>query len=121
MTVRRFKATGLEIRLIDLGPGRGTRVDIEHATGAALLVPRADVVPMERGLRFSITCFDGVELCLDLDGSGEELVVASTAPTPLLGGATRVSAKRIAADERRPGALRVTGDEATMPIPVDEP
>lgn len=115
-----FRGPDLELRVIDPAIEGGVGVRIEHASGAALLVRSVEPARTQEGLHVTITGFDGSRFSVHIDPAWQTAQVTSDRPTPILGGADAAVARRDEAAEKREGTVRVTGDETTMPITVDD-
>ena len=116
MSERRYQTEELLLDVRGLGSEHGARLSVEHESGAALLVPRTKVATVDDVLQLETTGFDGTHYVVEL---GEERArITASAPSPILGGATELELPRTEVPKPAPGALRVTGDEETMPIPM---
>lgn len=115
-----YRGEGLSVRVTDPAIEGGVGIRIEHESGAALIVQSAEAEKSQDGLRVKLTGFDGNGFDVTVtDGWGRVIVHAESA-TPILGGGQTAEATRRPDLERTPDKVRVTGDEATMPIDVDE-
>ncbi len=117
MSHRRYATPDVIVDVRDLD-GDDVRLNIEHITGAALIVPRAPVNAFGGGKRIETTGFDGTAYVVEFDEAKSR--ITSSAPSVILGGASTLQVPRVAVDKKDIGPLRVTGDEETMPIPVDD-
>lgn len=115
-----FRSPGLRVRLVDPAIEGGVGVRIEHDSGAALLVRSVIAKKTEAGLHVDVTGFDGTQFAIDVDPEWASVQIRSSSPTPILGGGQEAAALRAKAAESESGPVRVTGDETTMPINVDE-
>ncbi len=116
MSHRRYESDDVIVDVRGLGSAHGVRLNVEHASGAALMIPRATEDAIDGGVRVCTTGFDGTRFTVDI--FEETATLTASAPSAILGGAERVEAKRVQVAAPDPGALRVTGDEETMPIPM---
>lgn len=117
---RRYVGRELTVRIRGLDGGGDVQIHIEHQSGAALIVPLCRRVARERGPELSTTGFDGTGFTLTLDEPSRSLEIVASAPTPILGGGTRVTLDNgedvVPAVSR---TTRVSGDEDTMPIDLE--
>ena len=115
-----FRGPDIEIRITDPAIEGGIGIRIEHASGAALLV--RSVIPKEtsEGLVASITGFDGILYEVTIDREWQSVELRSNSDSPILGGEKMLRGQRCEAAEQQLGPTRITGDETTAPIPVDE-
>lgn len=108
------------MQVVDPAIEGGIGVRIEHTSGAALIVPSTEA-ERRGGVRcVRIVGFDGTHFEIDIADDHETVSIRATVPTPILGGQRAASATRAPQLEKQLGAVRVTGDETTMPISVDE-
>lgn len=115
MSERRYVDHALEVRLSV--NATSARLRLEHKSGAALIVPDAPLCPTEGGARLTVSTFDGVQLILE--AHHDALRISASGPTALLGDRTECTLPR-GPDRTDTGPTRVTGDESTMPIPLDD-
>jgi hypothetical protein len=118
MTHRRYETPEVTIDVRGLGTEHGIRLNIEHRTGAALMVPRADSSDVDGATRIVTTGFDGTEFTIDI--RDEAVTIRSNVPSAILGGIDQLDAPRVEVKKADLGPLRVTGDEETMPILVGD-
>lgn len=118
MTHRRYETPEVTVDVRGLFTDHGVRLNIEHTSGAALIVPRADTTEIDGGVRLVTTGFDGTEYTVDI--LEETVVVKSNVPSQILGGLDHLEANRVEVKKSDLGPLRVTGDEETMPIQVGD-
>lgn len=115
-----YRGLGLSVRLTQPAVEGGVGLYIEHESGAALMVPSVEVRSTQDGLRADVTGFDGTCFEVEVRADFSEVEVRASSPSAIIGGGTRAVAKRRADLEAPRGPVRVTGDESTMPIEVDE-
>ena len=115
-----YRAEGLRVRITHPAPEGGIGVRIEHDSGAALIVASCPAHVTQDGLTASVRGFDGNLFDVRVSKAWEQVDLAAEQPTPILGGGRAVRLNRRTDLEREPTSVRVSGDEATMPIPVDE-
>lgn len=116
MNRRRYATEELIVDVRGIGSEHGVRLDVEHRSGAALMVPRTKAETIDGGLKIETTGFDGTQFTVVVLESTAR--VTSSAPSAILGGATELELPAVEIPPPDPGALRVTGDEETMPIPM---
>lgn len=115
-----FRGDGLSVRVTQPSREGGISLYIEHESGAALIVPSADAVATQDGLRARVSGFDGTSFEVALSGDHQRVEITASTPSPILGGRREAIATRRTDLEGPRGPVRVTGDESTMPIDVDE-
>lgn len=116
MSHRRYETAELVVDVRGLGSAHGVRLNVEHTSGAALMIPRATEEVIDGGVRVRTSGFDGTHYTVDV--FEQSVTIDATAASPILGGAQHIEAPRVEVPAADPGALRVTGDEETMPIPM---
>lgn len=116
MSHRRYTSNEVVVDVRGLGSPHGVRLNVEHRSGAALMIPRATEDAIDGGVRVCTTGFDGTRFTVDI--FDQTARITASAPTAILGGAESIEASRVNVPAPDPGALRVTGDEETMPIPM---
>lgn len=118
MSERLYLGDGLRLSIRGLGTSHPIRVQLEHDSGAALIVPGCEEGPGEKGPLLKTVGFDGTIFTISLDEETNEAAIEASQASPILGGARSARIMRgpdPTPDER---SVRVTGDEATMPIEV---
>jgi hypothetical protein len=118
MKERVYSGDGIELRVRGLGGRHRVRIHLEHSSGAALIVPGCEERIGDHGPRLVTAGFDGTTFTIDFDDGASLAVITSSQTTPILGGGVSATIARGDDVELDPKALRVTGDEETMPIPV---
>ncbi|MCK6547099.1 hypothetical protein L6R52_14715 [Myxococcota bacterium] len=118
-TIRRYTADAVTLRIRGLETS-AVRLHIEHASGAALMVPDCAREPRGATILLTTTGFDGTRFTVALDDAAKTATVTSSAPSAILGGADHLVLAR-AADIVPPPlpSRRITGHESTMPIALD--
>lgn len=114
MPEKHFQSGDLRVRIGWLEGRERCHVHIEHKSGAALIVPSCPREIAGDSIRLETTGFDGTTYSVTIDGEESTVVIESSAASPILGGGTRAVVPRSLDGES--GAVRVTGDEETMPI-----
>lgn len=115
-----FRAPGSRVRIVDPAIEGGVGVRIEHDSGAALIVPSVIGERTQVGLRFDIVGFDGTHFVIELPDDRSQVSIRAEPTSPILGGRDQIIAARTPEHEKASGPVRVTGDETTMPIAVDD-
>lgn len=115
-----FRAEGLSVRVTHPTREGGVGVYIEHTSGAALMVPSTQAERTQDGLHARVSGFDGTHFEIIVRGDFAEAEIRASTPSPIIGGDTRATAARRKDLEGGRGPVRVTGDESTMPIDVEE-
>jgi hypothetical protein len=100
-------------------PGAPIKIHIEHLSGAALIVPECHRVKSEVGIVIETRGFDGTDYRLTLDEQKRTMRIAASKPSLILGDKLELELPRVEDLVATPAAaIRVTGDEVTMPIVV---
>lgn len=121
-TVRQYSHGEVSVRIRGLDGAGQVRVHIEHKSGAALIVPFCSKTDGKQGPELATTGFDGTDYHMSIDEVHNTLTVTASAPSPILGDLTTLTLKRVEdLSTTDSGALRVTGDEDTMPIVLKKP
>jgi hypothetical protein len=113
---RRYHGSGLTLRIRGLMTPHPVRIHLEHESGAALIVPGCREEPGIKGPRLETVGFDGTIFTVELDEQNGTAAISASQETPILGGGTTARIQR--GPDTEESALRVTGDEETMPIEV---
>jgi hypothetical protein len=114
--VRTYLGDGLTLRIRGLTTPHPVKIHLEHESGAALIVPGCREGPGPRGPRLETVGFDGTIFTIELDDQAGTAAISASQETPILGGGKTARIQR--GPDVEDGALRVTGDEETMPIEV---
>ena len=117
---RLYQDREVSVRLRGLDGPAGVRIHLEHQSGAALIVPACARESSEGAAVFRLTGFDGVQFTVTVDPVGDHLWLRTSGPSLLLGGQRERKVPRGPDPEPQNRGICVTGDESTMPIPVDE-
>lgn len=112
-----YRGEELSVRVANPTPDGGVSLHIEHATGAALIVPSTPQSRTDDGAFVTVTGFDGNLFQIRI--SEERVFIQAEQASPILGGGREADAERRRDLEKNDGPIRVTGDESTMPIDVD--
>ncbi len=117
-----FKGVGLRVRLVDPAVEGGVGIRVEHDSGAALIVASVYGESDGDGLHLKITGFDGTRFDFRVDTHWRRIVMKASMDTPIFGGHRTATADRVQEGrEKAPlSTVRVTGNETTMPIDVDD-
>lgn len=120
--VRQYGSGELTLRLRGLEREGPVRLHLEHKSGAALIVPACERRSIPAGHELRTRGFDGTDYRFTVDEVARVVRIQASAPTVLLGGSTEAAVVR-GEDLTMPqlAALRITGDEDTMPISVKKP
>ena len=115
-----YRGERLSVRVTDPAIEGGVGIRIEHDSGAALIVPSVRASKSQDGLHVRLTGFDGNTFEVTVTDGWGRVIVSAERETPILGGGSAAQASRRPELEREPDQVRVTGDEATMPIDVED-
>ena len=118
LTELRYLSESLEVRVRKLPRGQGLRIHMEHTSGAALIIPSCQAEVTNDGMRATTTGFDGTHYELLI--ADKALEVRASQPSTLLGGKTTATILRTDDILLSTGAIRITGDEVTVPINTDK-
>jgi hypothetical protein len=117
--IRQYKNSDITVRVHGLDGDQMLRVHVEHKSGAALIAPDCKREDGPLGPKLTTTGFDGTVFHFEVNELVRELKIEASAPSVILGGKTTIALARAEDFVPAAGALRVTGDEDTMPIKTD--
>lgn len=117
--VRQYRNEDVLVQIRGLDLGLRVRVNLEHKSGAALIVPECDARVNEHGYELELRGFDGTDYKVTIDEQARTLTIVASAATMLLGDQSKLALARTEDQANTgPTALRATGDEVTKPITV---
>lgn len=118
MSERLYLGDGVRLSIRGIGTSHPVRIHLEHESGAALIVPGCEEGPGDKGPLLKTVGFDGTTFTIALDEEANDASIEASQPSPILGGGQKARIERGPDPTPDEQSVRVTGDEATMPIQV---
>lgn len=117
--VRQYRSDGVTIQVRGIEDGARLKIQIEHESGAALIVPECEPQRDATAIIIETRGFDGTDYRLTVDEAKNSVRIAASKSSAILGEKLELELPRVE-DFATPAvsAMRVTGDEVTMPISV---
>ncbi len=116
--IRHYRDDDVDVRIRGVEFG-DAHITIEHGSGAALIVPACKPHKTDKLITLKTVGFDGTSFEILLDDEANTITIRASSASPILGGEVERTVPR--RENLSPsGAVRVTGNEQTMPIAVDE-